>query len=89
MNTTWHYEYVKKLAKIFYQNLLQSCESLHIKWQKVVREVFLMLDLTADRFAGFCSWIEKWHDYVLLSDLEKKPAAYQMAMLIYTFSSET
>jgi hypothetical protein len=48
-----------------------------------------MLDLTVDRFAAFRSWIEKWHDYVLLSDLEKKPQAYQAAMLRYTFSSET
>ena len=48
-----------------------------------------ILDLTVDRFAAFRSWIEKWQDYVLLSDLEKKPAAYQAAMLRYTFSSET
>ena len=48
-----------------------------------------ILDLTVDRFAAFRSWIEKWQDYVLLSGLEKKPAAYQAAMLRYTFSSET
>ena len=47
-----------------------------------------MLDLTVGRFVAFCSWIEKWHEYVLLSDLEMKPAAYQAAMLRYMFSSE-
>ena len=47
------------------------------------------MDLTVDKFAAFRSCIEKWQNYVLLSDLKKKPAAYQAAMLRYTFSSET
>ena len=38
------------------------------------------LDLLVDRYAAFQAWSEKWQDYVLLTELDKKPAEYQAAI---------
>ena len=47
------------------------------------------LDLGAERYAAFLEWKEKWNDYVMISELDKKPKQYQAAILRYTFSPET
>ena len=47
------------------------------------------LDLSVDRFSAYKSWRAKWDDYVMLTELNTKDAAYQAAMLRYAFTDET
>ena len=48
-----------------------------------------ILDLSVDRYAAFQVWIEKWNDYVLITELGNKTPEYQAATLRYAFSEET
>ena len=47
------------------------------------------LDLGVERYSAFKSWKSKWQDYVMLTNLGAKDAAYQAAMLRYAFSDDT
>ena len=47
------------------------------------------LDLSVERYSAYRSWKSKWDDYVLLSNLETRPAPYRAAMLRYAFSDDT
>ena len=47
------------------------------------------LDMSVDRYAAFRSWKERWRDFVLLAELDKKDPAIHAAMLRYTFSEDT
>ena len=47
------------------------------------------LDLSVDRYCAYKSWRSKWDDYVMLTELNTKSAAYQAAMLRYAFTDQT
>ena len=40
-----------------------------------------VLDLWVDRYAAFKLWKEKWQDYAMLTELDKKDTKYQAALL--------
>ena len=48
-----------------------------------------ILDLSVDRYVAWKAWLAKWNDYFIVTELGKKAAAYQCAMLRYTFTDET
>lgn len=48
-----------------------------------------ILDLAVDRYAAWKNWNEKWKDYGVVTELEKKPKDYQCSILRYTFTDET
>ena len=47
------------------------------------------LDLSVDRYAAFKAWRTPWEDYVIITELDRKPNQYQCAMLRYTSTEET
>ena len=47
------------------------------------------LDLSVERYNAYKSWKSKWDDYMMLTNLGAKDAAYQAAMLRYAFSDDT
>lgn len=48
-----------------------------------------ILDLSVERYAAWKNWKEKWDDFVVVTELEKKSAAVQCSTLRYTFTDET
>jgi hypothetical protein len=47
------------------------------------------LDLSVDRYAAFKTWKVRWTDYTIITELRRKDADYQCAMLRYSFTEDT